>query len=168
LEVFEGLGLVSEGSWAKESEFLLWRTSPRNWSLDFQSDERFQAAVKNAVGYLPEDIATKIADLLVIEEEQLDELIMRHAEQIEEGRQKYGPKARLGSVPSREQAQKSLEFSRKNALDWLFFRRWRIDDGWLSETAAKAALDVFHDRLAISMRKSVLQQVHPDKPQFFQ
>lgn len=168
IDVFHQLGLVADGAWTKQSEFLLWRTSPRNWSLKFETDQRFLAAVDNAVETIPKDIVTKISNLITVKDVQIDALISRHAEMIEEGRKKYGPKARLGSIPSRERAHSSLESMRRNDLDWVFFRRWRIDDGWLSESGAKAAIEIFHDRLAIAVRKSVMQQMHPEKPQFYQ
>ncbi|MGB3689297.1 MAG: hypothetical protein WBA02_08355 [Jannaschia helgolandensis] len=168
LQMLERLGLISDGSWTKEAEFILWRTSPKNWTLEFLSDERFLEAVQKAVATIPDHIAAEILELIVINDNHIDELIIWHEEKIAEGRDKYGPKARLGEVPSRKYAQRSLEFSRRNALDWLFFRHWRIDDGWLSEKGAESAIEVFHDRLAISMRKSVLKQLHPAKSQYFE
>lgn len=168
LRLLEQLGLVAGGGWTAEAVFVLWRTSPKNWGLDYTSDDRFLRAVRRAVATMPDEIATEISELLVISDEHIDALIDQHASWIAEHREKYGPKACLSETPSREQAQQSLEFSRTNELDWVFFRRWRIDDGWLSQTEAKGAIEVFHDSLAISMRKSVLQRLHPSKPKFFQ
>lgn len=168
LKLLEQLGLIAGGIWTKEAVFVLWRTSPENWALDYANDDRFLDAVQKAVAYMPDEVASEISKLIVVTDDDIRALINRHAERIAESREKYGPKARLGEVPSQEQARRSLEFSRGNELDWLFFRRWRIDDGWLSDKAANCALDIFHDRLAISIRKSVLQQLHPTKPQFFE
>ena len=149
LQLLQQLGLVSNGGWTQQAEFILWRTSPKNWSLEFVRDERFLDAVSQAVASMPDDVASEISKLSVIADDDIEALIDRHAEMIDEAREKYGPKARLGEVPTRAQAQRSLEFSRRNALDWVFFRRWRMDDGWLSKKEAEAALDIFHDRLAI-------------------
>lgn len=168
LLLLQQLGLVSDGGWTQQAEFILWRTSPKNWSLEFLRDERFLEAVQKATASIPDDIATEITELTEISDEHIDERIAWHEEKLAEGREKYGPKARLDEVPTRAQAQRSLEFSRRNAIDWVFFRRWRIDDGWLSPKEAKAALDIFHDRLAISMRRSVVKGLHPSTPQFFE
>ncbi len=168
LQLLQQLGLVSNGGWTQQAEFILWRTSPKNWSLEFLRDARFLDAVQKATATIPDDIAAEISELTEINEEYIDELIAWHEEKLAEGREKYGPKAQLGKVPIRAQAQRSLEFSRRNAMDWVFFRRWRIVDGWLSTKEAEAALDIFHDRLAISMCRSVVKGLHPSKPQFFE
>ncbi|NJS40549.1 MAG: hypothetical protein HC783_17860 [Rhodobacteraceae bacterium] len=51
---------------------------------------------------------------------------------------------------------------RGNALDWIFFRHWRLGRGWLDETDAGRALHIFHDRLAITMRRAVVARLYPD------
>lgn len=168
LRVAEQLGLVADGGWAERAELLLWRTSPENWSLEFRNDTRFLEAAQRAVATMPDDIAAEIFKLTAIGEDQIDEFITRHQDKVAEFRERYGPTARMSEAPSREQARRSLEFTCRNALDWVFFRRWRIGDGWLSAKGAEAALGIFHDRLAISMRRSVLQQLLPQKPQYFQ
>lgn len=168
LDVLEDVGMVCDSRWTKAAEFVLWRTSPHNWKLDFQNDARFLAATQTAISSMPTEVAREIDDLVQISDAQVDELIAWHAKSIEKHREKYGPKARSGNPPTKEQALKSLEFSRANDLDWVFFRRWRIDDGWLSDTEANATVQVFHDRLAIAMRRAVLQKLHPSKPKFFQ
>lgn len=168
LKLLEHLGLISFGRWTEEAVFVLWRTSPRNWDLDCTNDDRFLDAVRKAVTSMPDEVASEISKLIVITDGDISALINRHAAAIAEGREKYGPKARFGKVPSVEQARRSLEFSRRNELDWVFFRRWRIDDGWLSEKEASRSVSIFHDQLAISVRKSVLQRLHPTKPQLFE
>lgn len=40
------------------------------------------------------------------------------------------------------------EIVRRNELEHLFFERWRLDDGWLTDETAGRALAVFHDPLA--------------------
>lgn len=164
LKLLEQLGLIADGGWTEEAVFVLWRTSPKNWALDYDSDDRFLDAVQKAVASIPDEIASEISKLLLVTDDDISALTTRHTEMIAEGREKYGPKARLGKVPSQEQALRSLEFSRRDEMNWLFFRRWRIDDGWLSEKMANCAVEVFHDSLAISMRKAVVQRLHPTKP----
>lgn len=39
-------------------------------------------------------------------------------------------------------------FMRKHELEYLFFERWRLGDGWLTDEAGGRALAVFHDPLA--------------------
>lgn len=168
LPLLEQLGLVSDGGWTKKAEFILWRTSPKNWSLEFLNDERFLDAAQRAAVAIPDDIAAEISELTEINEDHIDALISWHEDKISERKEKYGAKSRLDKIPSRDQAQHSLRFSRRNAMNWVFFRRWRIDDGWLSTSEAKATLDIFHDRLAIAMRKSVVKRLHPSKPHFFE
>lgn len=167
LVLLQQLGLVSSGGWTQQAEFILWRTSPKNWSLEFLRDERFLDAVGQAVVTMPDDVAADISKLTVITDDDIEAFINKRAEMIEEAREKYRRNARLGEVPARKQAQRSLEFSRRNAIDWVFFRRWRMDNGWLSPKEAEAALAIFHDRLAISMRREVVKRLHPSKPQFF-
>ncbi|MEP3332130.1 hypothetical protein [Sedimentitalea sp.] len=167
-QLLDQLGLVADGAWTKEAVFVLWRTSPKNWAVDYASDSRFLDAVEKAVASVPDEVASEISKLIVITDDDIDALINRHAEMIDEAREKYGPKARLGEVPSQEQARRSIEFSRRDEMDWLFFRRWRIDDGWLSDKETSRAIEIFHDRLAISMRKTLLRRLHPTKPSFFE
>ena len=162
------LGLVADGAWTEEAVLVLWRTSPKNWALDYASDSRFLDAVQKAVASVPDEVASEISKLTDITDSDINVLINRHAEMIDEAREKYGPNARLGEVPSQERARQSLEFSRRNELDWLFFRRWRIDDGWLSDKEASRTIEIFHDRLAISMRKAVLRRLYPTKSSFFE
>jgi hypothetical protein len=49
-----------------------------------------------------------------------------------------------------------------NNLDWLFFRRWRLADGWLVPKEAGKALQIFHDPLAIAMRCAVTKRLYPN------
>lgn len=167
LQVLERLGLVKRGSWTAQSEFVLWRMNPKNWGLDFASDDRFKAAIQRTIETIPNDVTAEIQKLLTINEHDISELIDWHAKELNGQRKRYGPKARLDDIPTREQAKRSLELYRSSALDWVFFRRWRMGDGWLSKKDATRALEVFHDRLAISMRKSVIAKMYPDRTEFF-
>lgn len=54
--------------------------------------------------------------------------------------------------------------SRHHDLDDLFFRLWRLDDGWLSPSEARRSLAIFHDPLAIAMRKTVMSRLFPESP----
>lgn len=168
LQVLTAIGMVRGDSWTEAAEFVFWRRPPREWGINFQNDERFLNAVKDAVSSLLGSIADEIKNLTVITDAQCDELISRHSLQIAEARKKYGPKARLGEVPTKEQARKSLGSLRRNELDWIFFHRWRFNDGWLSAAEADATIKVFHDPLAIAMRRAVLQRLHPERALVFE
>jgi hypothetical protein len=67
-----------------------------------------------------------------------------------------------------EATRRSLAFQRRDKLDWIFFRRWRISDGWLTTEQAKLALEIFHDPLAIQMRRAVVEHLYPENPEFSQ
>lgn len=56
-----------------------------------------------------------------------------------------------------------LRGPRRYDLDDLFFRLWRLDDGWLSPTETKRALAIFHDPLAIAIRRAVMSRVFPGR-----
>lgn len=161
LHVLQTLGLVRDGRWTTAAEPVLWRTSPEPWELDIAKEARFVEAAQLAVKTVPDDIARSISELAVITDAEVDENIQQHEVMIAQAREKYGPKARLGHVPSAEQSRRALEFRRKSDLDWVFFRRWRLEDGWLADAQAHAALEIFHDRLAILMRKAVMEKLHP-------
>lgn len=63
-----------------------------------------------------------------------------------------------------EAARRGVAFCRAFELDWLFFRRWRLPDGWLEPDPPERALEIFHDPLAIAMRKGVVGRLWPELP----
>jgi pellino protein len=40
----------------------------------------------------------------------------------------------------------------------MFYRRWRLSDGWLSAEESQRALEIFHDPLAQNMRRAVIRE----------
>lgn len=62
--------------------------------------------------------------------------------------------------------QQGLVFLRIHELDWLFFSNWRLSDGWLFSPARRQALEIFHDSLAVRMRRAVVTKLYPDRPEF--
>ncbi|WP_157033245.1 hypothetical protein [Loktanella sp. S4079] len=164
--VLEQLDLVAEGTWTRGSVSILWRTSPMQWQLDFQTNERFLTAVQSTIATIPSDIAGQIARLIKIEKTQIDEHIALHAMRFEDTRQSFGLLDRMTSASTPEIAIKSIEFARINALNWVFFRHWRIEEGWLKKRDEIAALPIFHDNLAIAMRRAVIASLYPTLPQF--
>lgn len=162
------LGLVIDGCWADDAEPVLWREQPRVWALDIPNDPHFVSSVREAVDTLPNDVRNEIESLVAISDRDIEASIAQQQSAIEELRLAHGPKARIGRLRTPEETQRSIAFQRRNELDWIFFRRWRISDGWLTIKQAKLALEIFHDPLAIQMRRAVVGQLHPGKPEFSQ
>lgn len=164
LLVLGTLGLIARGAWSSAAETVLWRGAPRAWELDVSADPRFARAVERALATMPDGIGAEMDRLAVITEEDVAAAVAQHAAAIEEARAKYGPKARLGTPHTADQARRSLEFRRRYELDWLFFRRWRLAEGWLSPEEAERALEIFHDQLAIAVRRAVTMRRYPGSP----
>jgi hypothetical protein len=150
--------------WTTTAETICWRDQPREWGGDFTSDRRFVAALERAANSMPGDIRAEMDRLVTITEEDVAAAVAQSAAWIEEMRARYGPNARIGSPATNERARKSLAAGRRDELDWLFFRRWRLADGWLTPKEAERALEIFHDRLAIAMRRAVIPRLYPGLP----
>ncbi|WP_425404441.1 hypothetical protein [Hwanghaeella sp.] len=167
LYVLEGLGLVGEtGLWADQAETVLWRYHPRNWGDEVTSDLRYLSAIEQAVETLPGDIREPISRLTTVSDGDVDEWMETQETAESTARAKYGPKGVFSIPITIERAKSSIVSKRRNDLDWLFFRRWRLPDGWLSEQQAARAIEIFHDPLAIQTRRAVLAKLCPDKPEF--
>lgn len=164
LPVVDALGLVSEGCWTSAAETVLWRDQPQEWGMDVTSDPRFGAALERAVDTMPDDIHAEMDRLVMIDDADVAAALAQIVASHEEMRAKHGPNAQIVRPATTEIARKSLEFRRCNDLDWLFFRRWRLDDGWLTFDEAKRALEIFHDPLAWAMRRAVTVRLYPDVP----
>lgn len=46
-------------------------------------------------------------------------------------------------------------------LNWLFFEKWRLGDGWLLDDSGGKPLAVFHDNLALSVSAEVVRRLCP-------
>lgn len=166
LPVLESLGIVAGGRWTDAAELVLWREQPNAWSMEVPNDPRFAAAVQKAVSTTPDDIRAKMTRLTTVTDDDVAAACVLHSAFYKEMRDRYGPKARISPTPTVEIARSRLVSGRQDKLDWLFFRRWRPPDGWLSEDEAKRALYIFHDPLAIQIRRAVVEHLHPDRPEF--
>ncbi|MEP6567185.1 MAG: hypothetical protein ABJB10_18795, partial [Mesorhizobium sp.] len=131
---------------------------------DFQADHRFSAAVERASNDIPDDVREEMDRLAAVTDKDVDTALAENATRYEEMRSQYGPNAKIHAFITNEQARRSLESGRRHNLDWLFIRRWRLDDGWLSVEQAKRALEIFHDPLATAMRRAVMGRLYPDLP----
>jgi hypothetical protein len=131
----------------------------REWQIEIKSDQRFKDAVERAYATVPDDVRVDIDRLSAITEGEVAEFAAQRARAQAELQSKYA-KAHVLPLPP---ARASLEFHRRHELDWLFFRRWRLPDGWLPPEEAKRALQIFHDPLSIEMRCALMARLHPDR-----
>lgn len=167
LAVLECLGLVAAAAWTKAAETLFWRMQPAAWEMQIDSNPRFHKAVKRALHAMPGHIRDAITRLtLPIGVAEISLALQRWEAAQDELRNRFGAKARLGRKPDEAGIRRSLASQRCNELDWLFFRYWRLDDGWLPTEPAFQALEVFHDPLAESMRRAVIAAFAPNAKEF--
>ncbi len=164
LSVLQSLGLIADGRWTGASETLLWRRQPQEWHLEFTSDPRFTGAVERAVNAIPHEVRAEMDRIVTISEDEALETAARGAVANRKRRAKHGPSTVLLDPETPEQARRHLEFWRRHDLDWLFFRGWRLADGWLTPEETERALEIFHDVLAIEMRRAVAARLYPDLP----
>lgn len=162
--VLEGLGLVAQGAWTDAAETVLWRDQPLEWGMQVTDDPRFVAAVNHAVTTLPKAIKDQIAALVRITDADVAAAVAQSAASVASMRARYGPKARIAGLLTPDSARRSLIFLRQGDLGWLFFRNWRLADGWLAPDDPTPRLEIFHDRLAIQMRQAVLARLYPESP----
>ncbi len=164
-EVLCKLHLVERGRWTDHAEPILWRLSPQRVEVDFATDPRLQAAAQQAADTVPRDIQNEVNRLVTITETDIASLIAQQAAAAAELRRTYGPNARIRMMQP-DQARPRIVFQRCNEIDWLFYRRWRLPEGWLNLDQSAHALPIFHDPLATHMRRFVVGQLFPDRPEF--
>lgn len=161
LPVLEALGLLRDGRWTAEAETVLWRGMPAVWGLRFETDLRFLGAVEAAVTSMPGPVRAEIDQLMRISATDVAACVAQSESAHEELAVRLG---RPSPTPpyTTEQARRSLLFRRENDLDWVFFRQWRLGRGWLDAAGQARRLEIFHDGLAITMRKAVVARLYPD------
>jgi hypothetical protein len=161
VSVLESLGLIKDGNWTAAAETVHWRGSGSAWGLQFDADARFTTEVEQAVAMVPPALRKEIDQLMRITEAQVAEGVARSEAAVETARLRAGPKAKIGPALTAEQVRLGMPKLRENALDWVFFRHWRLGRGWLDDDQAGRALEIFHDRLAIAMRRAVVARLYP-------
>lgn len=166
LPVLRALGLVDAGRWTAAAEPVFWREEPPEWRLDIAADPRFRQALGRAINEMPAHIRRRLDRMVTITEADVtEELIRREAHQ--EGlRAEYGASRVIGVPLTRESVKQGLVFIRIHDLDWLFFSNWRWPDGWLPPSERKRTMEIFHDSLAIRMRRAVVRRLYPDRLEF--
>lgn len=163
--VLRALGLISDDDrWTKPAETIFWRVNHHEWVVEFQADWRFAAAAERASNNIPGDVREEMDRLATVTDKDVDTALAKSAAWYEDMRSQYGPNAKIHAFTTNEHARRSVESGRRYGLDWLFFRRWRLDDGWLPDEQGKRALEIFHDPLAIAMRRATMARVYPDLP----
>ncbi|MBX5136076.1 hypothetical protein HJB79_23840 [Rhizobium lentis] len=163
LPLLASLGLTENGRWTEASETILWRMD--GWKPSHLHDVRFMEAVKIACEVMPDDINNELDRLVTITDDDVE----KSATRIRDIRDtNYANAKRRGQdiappeiVPPEielARARASVEHSRSGKLDWMFYRRWRLSDGWLSDEESQRALEIFHDPLAQNMRRAVISK----------
>jgi hypothetical protein len=138
VDLLKGLGLISAGRWTTAAETILWRAWPYEWgSTGFLEDHRFLAAVDHAVATMPEFVRGEVLRLMTVSEETVAMAARRS-----------------GRAPSA--IRETLQRVQDNDLDLLFFRCWRLGEGWLPDPRQGRLLEVFHDDLAQAVRSAVV------------
>ncbi|WP_323718397.1 hypothetical protein [Paracoccus aminovorans] len=166
LPVLRALGLTESGQWAAAAEPVLWRKEPPEWDLDISAHRRFRQALDRAIIEMPTDIRHELDRLVTITEADVTEGLIRREAHQEGLRAEHGANRVICLPLTRESVRQGLIFLRIHDLDWLFFSNWRLPDGWLSPSERKRAMEIFHDSLAIRMRRAIVAQLYPDRPEF--
>ena len=158
------LGLTETGRWTEASETIHWRGAD-GWKPSNVQDVRFVEAVKIACETMPDDINDEMDRLVTITDDDVEKRVILSGEVRDSN---YGNAKRRGQdvappeiVPSEielARARAGVEHSRSGKLDWMFYRRWRLSDGWLSAEESQRALEIFHDPLAQNMRRAVISE----------
>ncbi|WP_312930856.1 DUF2442 domain-containing protein [Agrobacterium cavarae] len=161
VEVLRALGMIEGDRWTGPAETIWWRDDPSEWALQFKSDFRFEAAVNHACECIPDHIRTAMNDIIEISDEDIESHSSAGTDHIPENTARV---ARL-SPKTREEIIRTIRWIRSKDFDCLFYKYWRLNDGWLSTDAAGRALEIFNDPLAISMRKAVVLRLFPDFPE---
>lgn len=164
LATLQALGLVNGGCWTKAAETVLWRDNPVEWSIDFTNDARFIDAVVQASECMPDNVRAETDQLVRITDEDVAAWETHCTVYSEELSARFGAQLVKMRPKTPVEVRAALEGLRRYDLDWLFFRRWRLGDGWLSPAETRRSLEIFHDPLAIAMRKAVIGRLYAHIP----
>ncbi|MCS4089211.1 hypothetical protein [Rhizobium sp. BK176] len=111
---------------------------------------------------MPDDIIVEFDRLLTITDADVAEWRRVSAEHTASLKKEFGTRViSISDDKSDEGVRKTIEKVRLHDFDWLFYRRWRLADGWLSPIEAMDALEVFNDPLARCVRVAVLDRYKP-------
>jgi len=141
----------------------------KDWTIaEVYTDAAISGASALRPGYIemPADIRHELDRLVTITEADVTEGLIRREAHQEGLRAEYGASRVIGLPLTRESVKQGLIFIRIHDLDWLFFSNWRWPDGWLPPSERKRTMEIFHDSLAIRMRRAVVRRLYPDRPEF--
>jgi hypothetical protein len=161
VSVFEALGLAKDGQWTPAAETVHWRGLPLGWALEFEAGARFQAAVEDTVNRLPLARREEIDRLMRVSATEVAERMSKSRSTDEQRRASSCMDQFVAPAPTADMVRRLTSMEREHALNWIFFRHWRLGRGWLDEDQAGRAFDIFHDRLAIAMRRAVVARLYP-------
>lgn len=159
--VLRSLGMLEGDKWTGPAETIWWREDPSEWRLHFERDPRFEAAVKNACERIPDHIKDAIMGILEISN---DDIAIHRSPDTNYASDDIATTA-LYPLETHDELIKRIRYIRSKDFDCLFYKYWRLNDGWLSVADAGRALDIFNDPLAIAIRKAVVRRLYPDMPE---
>ncbi|MES5100018.1 DUF2442 domain-containing protein [Agrobacterium sp. BA1120] len=159
--VLRSLGMLEGDKWTGSAETIWWREDPSEWRLHFERDARFEAAVKNACERIPDHIKDAMRGILEISN---DDIAIHRSPDTNYASDDIATTA-LYPPETHDEVIQRIRYIRSKDFDCLFYKYWRLNDGWLSNEDAGRALDIFNDPLAISMRKAVVRRLFPDSPE---
>ncbi|NEH32583.1 hypothetical protein ELI49_04250 [Rhizobium ruizarguesonis] len=164
LPLLASLGLAENGQWTQASETIHWRDGD-GWKPSHLHDVRFMEAVKIACETMPDDINDEMDRLVTITDDDVEKsvILSRKVRDINYANAKrraqdVAPPEVLPPDIELARGRAGVEHNRSDKLDWMFYRRWRLSDGWLSGEESQRALEIFHDPLAQNMRRAVIRE----------
>ena len=163
MPVLGALGLVEHDRWTAAAELVLWREQPEAWQMDIAADPRFRAAVDQACTVMPEDIRTELTRLTTITGADVTEGLARRRTWQQQAQTGHAPNPVIHLPLTRDSVRQGLTFTRRHDLDWLFFNNWRMTASWITPEERQRALPIFHDPLAIMMRREVVKRLWPER-----
>jgi len=121
--------------------------------MNFKTDKRFLKALDAAISTMPEDIEAEIKEIA--------EMPSNEASGLVDFAKRYAH-----HDATRHEAVIFLQERGQRLLSRLFTKRWRLDDGWLSEKEGRLALFLELDPLAIQMSMEFARIVIPREAGF--
>jgi hypothetical protein len=159
LPLLKVLGLVADGAWTEQAEMVLWRRQPRAWDLNIIEDTRFGDGLAHCLETMPQDVVEAMSNLANITAEDVAVAVARQEAANADLIAQYPLQARFDRTVTCDQEFRGLVFIAENQMNDLFFNGWRLEDGWLTDTEKRRALPLFHDPLAIQMRRAAFTEM---------
>lgn len=159
MPLLEVLGLVADGAWTQDAELALWREQPRAWEMEVTADPRFHKGLDLCLSTMSEEVVETMHDLAEVTPEDVYAAVARQEQANAELIRKYPAQAKFDRTVTRDGQFHSLIFDAKHQMNDLFFAGWRLLEGWLAPTEQSRALPLFHDPLAMDMRKAAFTEM---------